>query len=276
MADIGINAMSSIDAMRKDFIRTIRRLREGGCGWIEAMSDWGASRETVEFYAEMSGGPSGWDRENTVRRIQEMKKYGLRVEGLFVFYEHLEEQAEDLGKYCLENGISYVVVSFLEYGDIDDIYGKIALIRNVSEKLRLFHVQILIHNHEQDSRIVRDRDGSERRILDIILRELEPEELMLEVDTGWLVYAGVDAVSYVRENRERIAALHLKDLCRGYEKVQRDSIFVPCGQGVVDFPGIFKEVSSGPPVRLILDQDSSQGDIIKDHLASMRYLRSMI
>ena len=58
---IGVNAMSTISAMRDDFEGTIKRLKDGGCDYLEVMSDWGAKQETIDFYAGLTNGSSGWD-----------------------------------------------------------------------------------------------------------------------------------------------------------------------------------------------------------------------
>ena len=82
---IGINAMSTIDAMRKDFAGTVRRLRDGDCAYIEAMSDWGARKETLEFYAGLTGGPGGWDPENTLKRLETLRTLDMSIPGIFIF-----------------------------------------------------------------------------------------------------------------------------------------------------------------------------------------------
>lgn len=273
--EIGINAMSSIGTMQKDFEGAILRLKDGGCTWIEAMSDWGARPETVVYYENLTGGPSGWDPQNTVNRIEFMKKENMQIRGIFVFDEILEEQAEDLGKYCRENGISYIVISFMEYGDIDDIYSKVSLIRKVSAILRAYGVRVLMHNHDHDTRIVEDRDHVRKQTMTIFLENCSPEELMLEVDTGWLVYAGIDPVEYVREHLDRIAVLHFKDICEGYGSMSRDDIFVPCGKGVVDFENILKAAAGKKDLLYVLDQDASGGDIIEDHIQSIKYFNKL-
>ena len=272
---IGINAMSSISAMQKDFEGCLKRLKEGGCDYIEGMSDWGARQETIDLYAGLTGGPSGWDMENTVSRIEKINEQGMSFEGMFVFSEILEAQAEDLGIYCEKNNIGYIVLSFLEYGNIDDIYDKIGLIKKVSHILRKYHVQMLIHNHEHDSNIVTDRDGQNKSILQIFLEQCSPDELMLETDTGWLLYAGEDEVEYVRRYLDRIAVLHLKDIHKDYKTLPREDIFLPCGQGAVRFPEIIEIAKTKPSMIYILDQDSSKGDIIEDNIESIHYIRSL-
>ena len=273
--EIGINTMSAMNAMRADFEGTVKRLKAGGCDWLEAMSDWGAKQETIDFYSNLTGGPSGWDPENAELRMEIARKNGMSIKGLFIFDERLDEQAQKLGKYCQKNGISYVVLSFLEYGGIEDIYEKAALIRKAAAVLGNYGVQILMHNHEHDTMLIRDKDGTQKPIISIFLQQCLAQELMLEVDTGWLVYAGVDAPAYVRRHLDRIAVMHLKDICKDYKNVPREDIFVPCGQGAVDFPAIMAEAGKKADMMYVLDQDKSRGDIIEDHIASIKYLKSI-
>ena len=238
--DIGINVMSSIGTMKEDFQGTLKKLVNGGCSFLELMSDWGAKQETIDFYASLTGGPSGWDPENTLERLQIIRSLGMDAKGMFVFDEMLEEQAEDLGKYCKENGIFYVVISFLNYGNIDDIYEKIGLIRRTAAILEPYKVQIVQHNHEHDVIPITDRDGIEKPIIDVFLEQLLPQELMLEVDTGWLQYAGVDPaardyilrtiISNYDENATVLISTHL---IADVENVLDEAIFLKQGKIVL-------------------------------------------
>ncbi len=274
---IGINAMSTISAMRADFSGTIRRLAEAGCDFLEPMSDWGARPETIEFYSGLTGGPSGWDPENTLVRLKEMRACGMDAHGMFVFDEYLVEQAEELGAYCRDAGLSYVVLSYLEYGDIDEIYAKIDKVRKVAAILKPYGVQVIQHNHECDLVQVEDRDGQKKAVIDIFLEQTTPDELMLEIDTGWVLYAGGDPAEYIRERLDRIAILHLKDISKDYQNLKREEIFVPCGAGAVDFPAIFAVIPEEKKASMmyVIDQDASEGDIVEDNAVSIAYFKSL-
>ena len=50
---------------------------------------------------------------------------------------------------------------------------------------------------------------------------------------------------------------------------------MPCGQGAVDFPAIMAEAGKKADMMYVLDQDKSRGDIIEDHIASIKYLKSI-
>lgn len=274
---IGINVMSTIGAMREDFQKTVKQLTDGGCSYFEAMSDWGAKEETLDFYAGLTGGRNGWNPEQTLDRLKYIRSVGSDIRGIFVFEETILEQAEKLGEYCRDTGLQYIVFSFMAYQDLEDVYSKIDLLRKVSAVMKRFGVQVLMHNHEHDCAVMEDKDGRKREIIDIFLENLTARELALEVDVGWLQYAGIDPAAYVKRKLDRIQILHLKDICRDYMEKERSHIFVPCGNGVVDFPAIMKIVREAgrEDMQYVIDQDASEGDIVKDLVDSIAYLQSI-
>lgn len=279
MMEFGINVMSLIHAMNEDFDGCINRLKTGGCNYFEAMSNWGAEQKTVEFYEKMMGGPSGWDKENTLKRLTYLRSIGMDIKGLFVFEDKLIEQAEELGAYCQDAGLSYVVLTFLEYKNgIDSVYEKIALIQQSSKILKKYNVKVILHNHDHDFSKIIDKDGVEKYIIDIFLEQCSTQELMLELDTGWLVYAGIDALAYIADKIERIAILHLKDICKAYKSVNRQNIFVACGDGAVDFRAVMEVIPAQKKreILFVLDQDASENDIIEDQLKSLQYFRNIM
>lgn len=277
--EIGINAMSLIGEMNKDFKGCVARLKKGGCSYLEPVSDFGAKPETLAFYAKLSGGASGWDLNNFENRLSYLRSEGMDIKGMFVFDEDFENQIDDIGRFCEHNYISYIVVSFLEYKNgIEGIYEKIEFIHRIAKVLIPYHVQIILHNHEHDLSLVTDHDGKEKYIMDIFLEQCSPQELMLEVDTGWLVYAGVDAADYVHEHIDRINILHFKDISKDFKTIDRQDIFVSCGNGAVDFKAVLDAVPEKDKNRIlyILDQDASKGDIVEDQIASVQYIQSLV
>ena len=126
----------------------------------------------------------------------------MDVKGMFVFEECLKEQAEELGKFCQEQQLSYIVLSFFNYENgLDSVYEKINFINEIAIILNKYHVQIIIHNHEHDFPKMTDKDGVNKYILDIILEHCS-STLKLELDTGWALYAGIDIPDYIQRECE--------------------------------------------------------------------------
>ncbi len=271
--DIGINTMSLTRLLQSDLEGTVRKLSENGCTNLEPMTDWGAKEETIAFFSQFTGPNAGWNPDVMPERLAILKRYGMKVRGMFIFDECIMEQASDLGKHCAEIGVEYVVFSFLHFDGVEDVYGKICMIKELSKILAPYGVKVLIHNHENDFDRMVDKDGMEKHIVEIFVENTTRDELMLEVDVGWVHYAGIDVAEFVSQHIDRIHVLHLKDIHSNYRNMHHDTVSVACGEGVVDFKAIFAVIPEKEKqrIRLVLDQDSSLGDILEDQIRSLHY-----
>ena len=276
---IGINTLSISKELRADLPGTAAYLRSIGCGYIEAMTDLGAKEETLEFYARLTGGRSGWDMAGIRSRVAAMREAGLDVQGVFLFDECLEDNLDEIGALLRELGVSYGVLSFMDYGEtLESVDEKIALVKRVGPRLHDYGVQLMIHTHDHDFAQLTDHDGIRKPLMQMFLEQTTREEMQLELDVGWAHYAGLDVAAYVRSNADRIEILHMKDLNKNYKNMAHNDVAVACGAGVVDFPAILAAVpeTQRETMRYVLDQDPSDTDILTDHASSIRYLNGLM
>jgi inosose dehydratase len=86
-------------------------------------------------------------------------------------------------------------------------------------------------------------------------RVMNHSDVRLCVDTGHMLSAGIDPVSVVRANPERIAHVHLKDISVAlaqrivagelrFDDAVRDGLFRPLGEGDVDLVGVISTLES--------------------------------
>jgi inosose dehydratase len=92
-------------------------------------------------------------------------------------------------------------------------------------------IQAVYHNHMGQL-------GETPEEVDTIMSGCDPDLVKLLLDVGHYTQGGGDPAACIHKYKDRIAALHLKDVksnpaMSGYK-------FVELGQGRVDFPGIFK------------------------------------
>lgn len=147
-------------------------------------------------------------------------------------------------------------------GNTDNEYRENSkFIRAVAEKCKNLDIKVCYHNHYQE--II---DGAKG--IKIILSEVGPELLSLCVDTFWVQYAGTSPVQFLNEHLDRVSYLHLKDL--------RDKEFVELGQGVVDFPGVFKATEGKRIEWAIVEQDRTKTTAKESMDASRRYLKEKL
>lgn len=95
----------------------------------------------------------------------------------------------------------------------------------------------------------------------------------------WVSVAGFDPATFIREHKDRIKLLHLKDKKEGtpqtYKAVTmpRDS-FQPIGAGVLDFREILKAAVEANVVYGFVEQDESPNPMA-DIRQSIDYLRKL-
>jgi inosose dehydratase len=122
-----------------------------------------------------------------------------------------------------------------------------------------------------------------------VLDDTADDGLQLCIDTGHLMYAGVEPVRFLAEHRDRTPYLHFKDINPVvHQKVVSDGIaffdaiplgvFCPVGQGVVDFGALAGELAKGFDGPGTIEQDRdfrSTTTALEDAKASLDYLRGL-
>ena len=133
--------------------------------------------------------------------------------------------------------------------------------RAAAEKGRDFGIRVCYHNHYQE--IVNGAKG-----IKAICGAVEPELLSLCVDTFWVQYAGESPVRFLKEYIERVSYLHLKDL--------RGKDFVELGEGIVDFPGVFRAIEGKGIEWAVVEQDTTKRAPKDSMRISRAYLREKL
>lgn len=85
-----------------------------------------------------------------------------------------------------------------------------ALLNEKGNALKPLGIGVGYHNHNLEFAPVGQTTGWE-----ILWRETDPALVSFEVDTGWIVAAGMDPVQFLRSHRGRIRLLHVKDVATG-------------------------------------------------------------
>lgn len=109
------------------------------------------------------------------------------------------------------------------------------------------------HNHAFE--FVADPDGS--LPLDLIMAG--GDEIGLELDLAWVRVGGQDPADFVRTYRNRLVAVHLKDLAPEGENADEDG-WADVGHGVLNWTELFPLVTSSTAKHLILEHDNPADD----------------
>jgi sugar phosphate isomerase/epimerase len=124
------------------------------------------------------------------------------------------------------------------------------------------------HNHDGELRVLEDG----RTVLDRLL-DVPAELLFLEVDLGWVWYAGGDPMEFAEQLGGRAPLLHVKDLQRD---VDGAAVHVPLGDGDLDYTGFADVVARAGTEWLVVEQDESDGPSFEAVESSVAVLRQLL
>ncbi|GAA1000323.1 sugar phosphate isomerase/epimerase family protein [Subtercola frigoramans] len=111
---------------------------------------------------------------------------------------------DDVIVFHRELGTQYIVSKFLP-ATLDEALDSVPNLRMVGERLANEGIGHLIHNG-----VLRTSAG--RKDLDLVLEQVDPDLLGVELDTYWALRSGLDPVEAVNRYGERIRILHQKDI----------------------------------------------------------------
>ena len=144
-----------------------------------------------------------------------------------------------------------------------DEYRAAAEALNTAGKLLREHGLFLhYHNHDFEFEVVSEGKTG----CDLLLEGLAPEAVTLCVDTGWVWRAGIEPVEFLRQQRDKIGMVHLRDWRAGRS--------VALGQGEMDLAPIVQELAHLPNLRwTVVEQDPDSEDPARDMRDSRAFLR---
>jgi sugar phosphate isomerase/epimerase len=132
---------------------------------------------------------------------------------------------------------------------------------------REFDMRVAVHNHgPEDKSYPAPQDA-------YALIKGRDARIGLCIDVGHTMRAGVEPVAAVRECRDRVFDLHLKDLA---VKTDKDSQ-VPVGRGVLDVPGLFRALLEiGFSGHAALEYEIEPDDPVAGMRESLAYMRGVL
>jgi inosose dehydratase len=167
--------------------------------------------------------------------------------------------------------------------DVVHFKAMIDLIDAIADLALGFGVQSVIHQHAGCYIEYEDE-------LESVLAALDPAKVGICLDTGHMIYAGIDPVAFYRRHQARVWYLHFKDIDPiVHARVLREKvsfhgaieakIFVPLGKGVVRWRELAQALAAGgydgvATVEQDIDPATSLTPL-QDAQASLAFLRSV-
>lgn len=223
---VAIQLYSVRDAMEKDFAGTLRKIAELGYKGVEFAGFGGLSATQLKDL------------------LQEL---GLTPAGSHTSLSLLQENLEDVIEYNLAIGNKYIIFPFNKYETKEDYITAAKFYDECGEKIRARGLDFLYHNHDFEFKKFEGEYG-----LDILLNNVSPDNMGVELDLGWIFYTGIDPVDFLKNLKRRCPLVHIKDFLSVGERT-----FTEIGNGLVDIKGIAAAAVEAGVEWLIVEQDVS-------------------
>ncbi len=272
---VGLQVFSIRESMAADPVSAIENAAGDGYRYLEA-----ANHRALED-AGIGVGLSA----------EELKKI-LDATGTEIISAHIspldKEKFKEVLEYHAKIGNHNLVYPAGTFADYDDLMRQCETFNEYGKLAKEYGMRFHYHNHAHEFMTM---DG--RMVIDLMMKNTDPDALLLEVDTFWAMRGGVDPLELIRKYRDRITLLHQKDMSGksgspvnvfsrldrevseehvcdfSYWKGMTDETdFAEIGTGIMDIQSIINLANEIHTVEyMILEQDSTQ---MESEAASIR------
>ena len=186
----GLQMYSVRDITENDMEGALREVAAMGYSSVEFAGFMGHSAETI----------LGW-----------LQKYGLEVSGTHTGLNGLSDEvlAETIA-YHKAIGCKHIIIPAASLGTKAEVDAAVDRINELIPILKAEGIDLHYHNHAFEFAPNEDGIIPEKEIT-------ERTNVLLEVDTYWVFAADKDPVAYIKEHKDRISVIHLKDGLGGHE-----------------------------------------------------------
>ncbi len=216
---------------------------------------------------------SVWMDDDAAQYIELYRSAGLEVVSIQIFgfaNKMIPDVilADALVEFGRENRISHFAVSGKAAG-IEEAEQIIPSMNTIAKMLKESGMQFVYHNHEME---VQSHDGT--TALDYIMDNCP--DMALELDVGWVQFAGEDPVKWMKKYQDRLVLLHLKDICDGANEENKSTCYCAIGEGCIQLDAIMQAAQGSPIIEygVIIDQDDANTDIFEESRRGVANVKS--
>lgn len=189
--------------------------------------------------------------------------------------------------FCKYIGIQRIVLPFFyDIATKESIAAIAERLRPVAKRLREAGIEFYCHNHCYEVYKIGDE-----HVMDLLLDAMEPEKLLLELDTFWVCAGGEEPLYFFDRYIDRAGALfHVKDgfhVTTDKEELQAhippdkkdggmwNTMMIPCaaGRGEIDFPPVVHQALNAGIEWLIVENDFPWPDEFSDAAFSIETVK---
>jgi len=244
---VGLQLYTIRDAMKSDVIGSLQKVSDAGYKYVE-LADYAEGK----FY-----GYAPADFKKLVNDMgMEILSSHTQVEAEGITLDNAQKMAEDhamIGvKYCIQPWIvEEARTTIASYQKMASDWNQVGGI------MKEHGIMFGYHNHNFEF------DTVEGKIpyFDVMLAELDPKLVTMEIDLFWTTKAGHNPVEIFNKYPGRFELFHMKDMFTNeapyYTTVGEDD-FAPVGEGVINFKEILAAKDIAGMKYMIVEQDATK------------------
>jgi sugar phosphate isomerase/epimerase len=147
------------------------------------------------------------------RYLEVLRARGLRTTSMLASYERFRDSSDAIVAHAKAVGAKYAGIAWIPHQapfKESDARRAIADFNTFGRRMKDAGLTFVYHNHGYEPHPY--GDGT---LLDLIIRETDPELVKLEMDVLWTWLPGVDPVALIRKYPGRFKLMHIKDMKPG-------------------------------------------------------------
>jgi sugar phosphate isomerase/epimerase len=258
---IGIQLYTLRELFEKDVMGTLRLVADTGFTEVEAYG-YDNGKIFGVAYADFAA---------------EVKRLGMKVvSGHYGTGQSTPEKAgtpvnewERSVKDAKAAGQEYTTIAWLddtERNSLDALKRTCEILNKAGEISKQYGIRMAYHNHAFEFEKVEGQV-----IYDVMLKELDPLYVAMEMDIYWVVFGGQDPLAYFKNHPGRFELWHVKDMDKADRTKNSD-----VGSGTIDFKPIFAAASEAGMKHFFLEQEYFTGSPVKSIARGYSYLKGIL
>ncbi len=233
-------------------------------GTLQSIATWGYKE--VETYGYREGKLFGMP-------VTEFGSY-MKSLGVSVASGHygIEQTTSNWDKACSDAqsmGQKYVVVPWMDkkyYSSLDELKKTCETLNKAAETAQKYKLRMGYHNHAFEFDTVEGKV-----IFDVMLEELDPKLVTMEMDLYWVVRANQDPLTYFNKYPGRFELWHVKDM----DKTNRENN-ADVGTGSMDFPALFSSAKKAGMKKFFVEQETYPVNPMLSTENCIKYLKTIM
>ena len=218
-------------------------------------------------------------------------KAQLEAAGLKMFALHwnnLEDWRKNPSKIlgvAQKFGVHYTGIAWLKTGLMDAVTQEVVneaadILMETCEEAKEAGLQLYYHIHGYELQPA----GNGKTFFDSFIERSNYDCIRLEMDVFWVTYAGFDPVKFIEDHKDGVELFHIKNMAEhvktgtftGVDFMPPEmpaDLWVPLGQGKIDFKPVFEKGHEIGAKWYILEMDRYEGDPFDAVAASLAYIK---